>query len=107
MNNLVMVSGDSRTFDFSVTVGSGGEFDDLTGATVQFAVDGLFTKTNGDGVTVTALTGAIVATVVPADTEDVDHRHAYRYDVQITEADGTVTTIRRGWFIVTPDVDAE
>jgi len=105
MNQLTMTRGDTRTFTVTMTDAVGAPFD-LTDADVAFSVEDLFSKSVGDGIVVAdPETGVAVITVNPADTEGVeDRRRSYRYDVQLTLADGSVKTPLRGQFVVTPDV---
>jgi hypothetical protein len=105
MSNLIMIRGDSNEYVLTLTDNAGTEYD-LTGAAVSFIVGGLFTKTLGDGITVSDPTsGVAVIAVDPADTAGSPDQHTtYRYNVQITLADGRVKTPVRGLFIVLPDV---
>lgn len=104
-NQIVHVRGDSGTFEVTLTDSAGDPLD-LTGASVDFTVGDLIEKSLGDGVAVaTPVSGVAVITLDPEDTEDAsDYRRAYRYDVQVTLADGTVRTPIRGLFVLVPDV---
>lgn len=103
--NLVVVRGDSQTFELTFTDDDGDPLD-LTDGAVVMTVEELFTKSVGDGITVSApLTGVATVAVAPADTADCpDYRQGYRYDVQVTLASGVVKTPIRGRFVVLPDV---
>jgi hypothetical protein len=104
--DLVMTRGDSRTFDFSDVEDTDGMAFNLAGATLNFTVDGLFTLTRGAGIVVDESSGSIEVDIEPANTEDAtDHRHDYRYELEITLADESVHTPRKGRLILTPDLD--
>lgn len=76
---------------------------DIDTATVEFIVDGLFSKTAVDD----ASTGEAMLTITPADTEDApDQRSAYPYNVKVTSATGEITYPQRGLFIVLPSIDS-
>ena len=107
-HQLVMVRGDTRTFDLSDLVDFDGLAYDWAGATVTFTVDGLFEKTRGAGIAIDESSETVTLTVSGDDTTGApDHRRAYRYDVQVVLSDGTVETPRRGQFVVLPDVTVE
>jgi hypothetical protein len=76
-NQLVHIRGDSGSFEVTLTDTNGDPLD-LTGASVQFTVDGLLDKSLGDGIT-----------------------------VQVTLSDGTVRTPIRGLFVLVPDVTTD
>lgn len=104
MNDLVMVRGDSKTFDINL-VYANASVPDLSGATVAFIVDGLFTKTDQDGITIDESSGEATVDIDPIDTESCPSWHVrYRYNVEVTQADGTVLTTQRGRLTVVPDV---
>jgi hypothetical protein len=107
-NQITMMRGDTRSLTVTVLDDDGDPYD-LTGVGVQFTVDALFDKSVGDGVAVaTPASGVAVVTVNPVDTADApDRRRAYRYDVQLTLADGSVRTPIHGLFVVRPDVATE
>jgi hypothetical protein len=105
--DLVMTRGDSRTFDFSDVDDVDGMAFNLAGATLNFTVADLFTLTRDAGVVVDESSGSIEVEIEPENTEDAsDYRHDYRYSLEITLADGTVHTPRKGRFILTPDLDS-
>jgi hypothetical protein len=101
-----MTRGDSRTLDFSDLADSEGLAYDLNTVTAaEFRVDGLFEKVLAD-FDIDASAGELFLDIFPADTEDSsDERRAYRYDLQLTFTGGNVKTVRRGQFIVVPDVE--
>jgi len=101
-----MTRGDSRTLDFSDLADSEGIAYDLNDVTAaEFRVDGLFEKDLTD-FDLDASAGDFSLDILPADTEDsADERRAYRYDLQLTFTGGVITTVRKGLFIVVPDVE--
>lgn len=102
--DLTIVRGDTRTYDLSL-VYADATVPDLAGATVDFIVDGLF-RADASDVIVDESSGEATVTVNPTDTEDSPNRRtSYRYNVQVTTADGTVLTTQRGLFAVLPEVD--
>ena len=99
---LVMTRGDSRTF--TITLTTDGFPLDLTDADVWFTVAGVFSKRLGAGITVDdPTTGVVVVAVDPADTEQLPGRVSTRFDLQVKLADGTVSTPRKGRFVIVPD----
>ena len=106
MQDLVMTRGDTRTFDFSDVDDADGVAFNLAGATLNFTVGGLFTLTRGAGITVDESTGSIEVEIAATDTAAAsDYRREYRYELEITLADGSVHTPRKGLFILTPELD--
>lgn len=104
-NQLTMTRGDDRIFDFSGIEDPGGTAYDLNNVTaIAFRVDGLFLKTLAD-FDIDPSAGEMLVDVVPADTEDCpNHRAVYRYDLELTITDIGTRTVRRGLFVVMPDV---
>lgn len=105
MSTITVIRGDTRVLTLTLTDSAGDPFD-LTGADVWFTAGDLIAKRLGDGITVTSpATGVATITLSAGDTDAApDYRMAYRYDVQLKLADGTVVTPARGRFIVIPDV---
>lgn len=104
--DLVMTRGDSRTFDFSDVDDTDGMAFNLADATLTFTVGDLFTLTRDNGIVVDESSGSIEVEIEPENTEDAtDWRHDYRYALEITLADGSVHTPRKGRLILTPDLD--
>jgi hypothetical protein len=101
--DYTVVRGDSRTLELELTYADG-TLPDLVDADISFIVDGLFTKTVTDP---DLSSGEAEITLDPDDTDGApDVRVAYRYNVQVTQDDGTVLTPQSGLFIVLPDVTA-
>lgn len=97
-HQLTMTRGDDREFAILLD-------DDYSGDTATLRVDGLFEKTAtvdedpGSGYSTATFT------VDSDDTEDAsDTRRAYRYEVSI-DHDGATLTVRRGLFVVLPDLE--
>lgn len=100
--DYTVIRGDTPTLTLDLVLADA-TVPDLSGATITFTVDDLFSRSVTDA---DLSSGEASVTLTVADTEDCpDHRTAYRYDVQVTEADGTVLTPQRGLLIVVPDVD--
>lgn len=99
--NYTVIRGDTHTLELDLVLADE-TVPDLAGATVEFIVDNLFTRTVDD---VDESSGEAILTLAVEDTEGApDVRAAYRYNVQVTGDDGSVTTPQRGLFIVVPDV---
>lgn len=85
---------------------------DLTGATVRFTAKRKLTDADGDAViakTATVLdaeAGVFRVTIDPGDTSSLS-ACTLSYDVQITEADGTVTTTQKGTLAIVLDATIE
>lgn len=105
--DYTLIRGDTRVLDLDLTDPIMGAAYDLNGASIAFTVDdSLFdAKTVGAGIAVDESAGTVEVTLDPADTANApDYRARYRYDVQVTTSDGSVTTPQRGWLIVLPDI---
>jgi hypothetical protein len=105
--------GDTVIFDATITRPPGGAAVDLTGATVvctgrrTLGADDLavFRLELGSGVEVTdAPGGEVRVTIPPSATASLPDWPALYTDLEITEADGRVSTPLRGRLILTPDV---
>lgn len=95
-----VIRGDDRTIQLELADGAGTPLS-LTGATVRFIVDDLFSTT----ATLDESAGEALVTVAAEDTEGApDIRAVYRYNVKVTASDGDVSTPQRGLFIVLPNV---
>lgn len=104
------------TIALQVTLSRNGVPIDLTGATLWFTAkddlddldaDAVFQKkTGGLGIAVTsAVNGQATVTIPPADTASlVNEPQTLECDVQLLEADGTLTTVARGQLILQPQV---
>lgn len=96
-NQITVTRGDDRTVAIVID-------DEYEGDAAEFVVEDLFEKS----LTVDSDPGSGYATanveIVAADTEDAsDLRRAYRYELSVTH-DGDHRTIRRGMFVVLPDL---
>lgn len=101
--DYTVIRGDTQTLVLDLVYADGvlPDFDD---ATIEFIVDGLFTRTVTDP---DLSSGEASLTLTAEDTDGSSNiRAAYRYNVQVTEADGSVVTPQSGLFIVLPDVPA-
>lgn len=105
MTDLSVIRGDTHQFTLTLVDNVGDPYD-LTSAELVMTVGDLFSKSEGDGITVSDPTGGIAEIVIDGDDTDgaPDHRCAYPYDIQVTLAGGPVKTPVRGLFIVVPDV---
>lgn len=116
-----MASGFSRsaylgdTITINVTVSRNGGPVDLTGASLWFTgkesvddadIDAVFQKTEIDGITITdAVNGRARIVIAPADTSGLANEDiTLECDLQVQEADGTVTTAARGSLTLIPQV---
>lgn len=106
MSHLSLVRGDSQTLSLELSnLPDGG----LTDADITFTVEGLLSKTIGDGITVDdAEAGLVSISIDPGDTElSPDVRTVYGYDVEVRFSDGAVNTPLIGVLVVNPDVTRE
>ena len=107
--DYTLIRGDTRTLDLDLTDPATQTAYDFSGASIVFTVDdSLFdAKTLASGITVDASSGMVEVALLPADTANApDYRARYRYDVQVTDALGAVTTPQQGWITVLPDITA-
>lgn len=112
MSDFTMTRGDNRTLKLTIT--SGGVAVNLTGASLSFTARMdypnavVITKTSADAaqLAITNAAGGLAEVYLkPADTSSLPHATVYLvYDVQLTQSDGTVTTVVRGKITVNPDV---
>lgn len=102
--NASFVQGDTQFFDVSV-VDENGDAVDLTDSSIEYQLtndDTTLTKTRDDDVTVTdAVNGEFEVALLPADTSTLSR--SYKHSVEVTDADGDVSTILSGTVYVTPD----
>lgn len=114
VTDLSIRRGDNRTFTHTITRSAGGVAAavDLTGATLSFTVKtdaytstAVITKTIGSGITVSApATGVAVTAILPANTSSLPPGTLdYVWELVLTEANGTVTTVDSGAFIISAD----
>lgn len=94
-----------------VTITRSGSVLDITGCTAKFvarrASGGpiLITKTTGDGIVLTTPgSGILTITILPSDTSSFTEDIILLAEVEITETDGRVTTVARGYLTVLKDV---
>lgn len=107
---LSLIRGDTATFAFALV--RGGRPVPLTGAAIRFTAkrsladgDAVFTKTIDDGLTVTdAEGGRIDVTFNAPDTRDLDAPLTLVWDLEVTEAGGTVSTPLIGTLRLDADV---
>lgn len=100
-HQITVTRGDERTLAFVISEDYAAE-----GDTAEFVVEDLFDKT----VAVDADPGSGYATAFfeldAVDTEDApDYRRTYRYDLSVTH-EGNNLTVRRGLFVVLPDLES-
>lgn len=107
MSVISLYRGDDRTASVDVTT-------DITGAELTFLVkarrhdadaDAVITKTTGDGITVTdASLGLATIALAAADTDDLDTRPFYRWELQAVDATGATHTLATGRFVLIRDL---
>jgi hypothetical protein len=116
--NLTIVRGDTKKW--TITIARNGVAVDLTGAYIWFTAKNsvkdeddksliaLVSKVpNMQGsivVSSPATLGIATMTINPAATDFITPPVNLQYDVQLEEADGTLTTVAVGYLQVTPDV---
>jgi hypothetical protein len=97
-HQITVTRGDDRLLEFELPA-------DYTDATVQLRVDGLFSR---EGVLDVGSGGTTTVEVALA-ASDTDRRgrlrRSYPYTLQITTAEAEVLTVRRGLFVVVPEVE--
>jgi len=93
-NNMSMTRGDSESFTVSYTVASGVNIPLVAGDTIYFTVkENIHTKVIILQKIITEFdSGTAIIKIDHVDTQDVIYGN-YFYDIQLTKADGTVTTI--------------
>jgi hypothetical protein len=92
-HQITMTGGDARTLAFVID-------DEYEAETATLRVDGLFVKTAVVGADDGSGYATATFTVDADDTEDApDHRRAYRYELSVSGV-----TVRRGLFVVTPEL---
>lgn len=103
-HQITVTRGDDRTLTFTFAA-------DYTGATASLTVDGLFTRSGTVDATPAAgeTPASTTITVALADTDTEyapDTRRSYRYELELTLSGGDIRTVRRGLFVVVPDLEA-
>lgn len=108
------VRGDTIVFDATITRPPGGPPVSLASATLvctgrrtleEPAADAVFRLMLGDGIVVTNPTAGQCRVTIPPDaTSGLSDWPALYVDLEVTEADGRVSTPLRGRLMLTPDV---
>jgi hypothetical protein len=100
-NQITVTRGDNRLLTFELPA-------DYTAATARLRVERLFSR---DGVVTVVVDEDEVATTTVTvalandDTERLRRwRRPYRYSLRLETAEGDVRTVRRGLFVVVPEV---
>ena len=108
-NDISMTRGDSETITVSCTDIDGLNLPMVTGDTIYFTIkENTRTTTKILQKVVTSFTdGKAIITLLPTDTKTLQYKQ-YFYDIQLTRADGTITTIiRPNKFTITEEVTYE
>lgn len=113
---LTVIRGDDEVLALSV-VDADGVPVNLTTAELWFTVkrklsdpdsDAIIQKTTGAGIEHEAEAGSATIYLEPSDTEGLAARQqTFRFDVQLKEQDGRISTILRDYLTVKPDVTIE
>lgn len=103
---ITMVRGDTALITISITDSDGEAYEVQDGDVIRFAVK----KRYSDDDTVILKTidnDTLLLQIDPEDTEDLDmgSRGKYVYDIEITQADGTVDTFIRGTLYLLEEVE--
>lgn len=111
--NLTMTRGDSQLLAGTITPPIGRTFS-VPATELRFTLKVALSdetpflqKTIGDGVTIEASSTTAISytvTIDPDDTSDLTAAGSFYYDLELTEADGWVSTPLSGRFYVTLDV---
>jgi hypothetical protein len=95
-----MTQGDTLALDFD-SVDEAGDVVSLIGATIRWQLSkasrktALISKEIGAGITVTDAAGGLYTVLLePVDTLDL--QGTFYYEVEVVDADGRVSTVRRG-----------
>jgi len=98
--NYELFSGDTAIYKVAVK-DKDDAAQDITGATCRFVMSKraggtpLVDLTNGTGITIDDATGGLLTITVPA-ADSIDLSGAYRWELQITDAAGRVSTVAFG-----------
>ena len=104
---ITITSGDTVNIEDTITDSAGAAVD-LTGASSTFVIYGsgsaLVTKTSGAGDITYGGAGTSVATVAlaPADTASLEG--VYRYELQVTDSSGSVSTVSANTIYINGDL---
>ena len=106
-NTITMVRGDTARISVSITDAEGAEYIPVEGDTLRFAVKKKYTD---ETVVIEKQIdiNALILQIDPADTKNLqmgETKGQYVYDVEITQADGTVDTFIRGKLILLEEVE--
>lgn len=118
VENLTIVRGDTKKW--TITIARNGVAVDLTGAYLWFTAKNSVSDTDDQAlvalvsavpnmqgsivISTPASLGTAIMTFNPAATDFITPPVNLQYDVQLEEADGTLTTVAVGYIQVTPDV---
>lgn len=111
--NFSMYSGDTRRVRVTV-VDTNGDPVDLTGSSITWSLSSDSTATGSQAITYTlsdnvalidAVNGIFEVTIVPAATASITGDKRY-HEAELTESDGTVTTVMTGTITIKDDLVA-
>jgi hypothetical protein len=113
MSDLVIIRGDDRDYDITITDEDGDPLN-ITGSTLKFAArfpnsrNRFLSKSSaqvGEIDMVSEVNGQAVLHIDPADTLKLPQRSTeLDFDLELTQVGGTVTTLVNGTLSVEPDV---
>lgn len=92
---LTMPQGDSETLKISCADSDGVAIPFVTGDTIYFSVKTKLSDTAYafQKIVTTFTDGSAIIYINPSDTESLSYNKDYLYDIQLTRADGTITTL--------------
>lgn len=103
-NVITLTRGDSASIQVVITDGYGVPYTPAAGDVVRFAVKKRYTDT-ATLINITIPNETLVLDIAPSDTKNLKFG-AYKYDIQLTTAGGTVDTfIDRGTLLITEEVE--
>lgn len=104
---ITMVRGDTAKISISIKDAEGNAYTPAEGDSIRFAAKHKYTDST-PVILKQIDTGTMVLTIDPEDTESLGMGSAqgrYVYDIEITQADGTVDTFIRGQLTLLEEVD--
>lgn len=103
-NKITLTRGDTARIQVSITSADGSAYTPTTGDSVRFAMKKKYSDSE-PLVKIDIPIDTLLLEILPEHTKTLDFG-TYKYDVQITMADGSVDTfIDRGVFVITEEVD--
>ena len=106
-NEITMIRGDTAKIQISITNADGEPYEPQEGDSIRFAAKRKYTDTNC-AVEKAIPTDTLLLQLDPEDTKGLmqgETKGRYFYDIELTQADGTVDTFIRGVLILLEEVE--